>query len=165
MAASAFNGTPAAAQAQRQLFDELRDAGGFNLLAQLVCFPNNNQDQDSVFYIVAFSKDFASTLRKKAKPIPKEALEAERSAEKDHFLMQWIYRNGVVLNIEPETLDSVANSKGTTWSREFSPPDKTMRSTKFTLRMVFSASGRFSRDVLVDGVIRKSIHGKCEPIE
>src|SRR5712691_1958390 len=88
------SGEPVAAQTAKELYVELRDAGGVHLLAQLVCFPAAGQDLDTTFTLVAFSKDFASTLR-----------------------------------------------------------------------AVFSVSGRYSRDVLVDDVVTTSKYGRCEPIE
>ena len=158
-------GQPAVAQSQREFFNELRNAGGFNPLGQFACFPAIGQGQDTTFTVIAFSKDFSSTLRKKGQPVPKEFLEAETSPEKDRILMQWIYRNGVETQSEPETLNAVPRSKGTMWATDVTPSDKSIRGAKLTLRMVFSAANRYSRDVLVNGVITKSIYGKCEAIE
>lgn len=158
------NGELAAAQTSRQLFTELRDAGGVNPLAQLVCFPAVDQGQDTTFILVAFSKDFASTLRAKGKPVPKEFLDAEKAQEKDRVLLEWAFRNGVPLQKDAEVLNAVAGSKGAMWSAEYTPPDGKQPSERLTLRMVFSLAGRYSRDVLVDEVVTTSVHGRCEPI-
>lgn len=120
---------------------------------------------DTTFTLVAFSKDFAGTLRKKGKPIAKEFLDAENDPEKNRFLLLWVFRNGVQLHNEPETLQAVAGSKGAMWSADYSPTDAKQRAQRLTLRAVFSVSGRYSRDVLINGVLTKSTYGKCEPID
>jgi hypothetical protein len=158
-------GRNAEAQTSREFFEELRGAGGLHPLAQLACFPAPGQELDTTFTLVAFSKDLGATLRKKGKPVPKEFLAAEGQAEKDRFLMQWVFRNGVQLHNEPETLQAVVGSKGSAWSADIRPTGAKHRSEKLTLRTVFSISGRYSRDVLVNGVLAKSTYGKCEPIE
>jgi hypothetical protein len=84
-------GTPLFAQTSKQLFEELRDAGGVHPLAQLVCFPAAGQDQDTTFILIAFSTDFAATLRAKGKPVPKEFLDAEKAPEKDRVILQWVF--------------------------------------------------------------------------
>jgi hypothetical protein len=155
-------GTPFAAQSSKQLFEELRDAGGVHPLAQLVCFPAAGQNLDTTFVLVAFSKDLASTLRAQGKPVPKEFLDAATAPEKDRFLLEWSFRNGVELQKDPETLGFVVGSNGTMWSMEFNPPD--LKKEKFAVRMVFSPTGRYSRDVLVDSKITASVYGRCEPI-
>ena len=160
-----MSGNLAFAQTAKEFFVELRSAGGVHPLAQLVCFPAAGQDLDTTFTLVAFSKDFAGTLRKKGELIPKEFLDAENAPEKDRFLLQWVFRNGVKLHNEPETLQAVAGSKGAMWSADDSPTDAKQRAHRLTLRTVFSVSGRYSRDVLVNGVLTKSIYGKCEPID
>jgi hypothetical protein len=141
-----------------------RDAGGVHPLAQLVCFPATGQGQDTTFTLVAFSKDMASTLRAKGEPVPGEFVDAEKAPEKDRFLMQWAFRNGVALHKDPEVLDAVVGSHGTMWSGDYSPPDGKKPARRFTLRMVFSNTGRCSRDVLVDGNVTTSVYGRCEPI-
>ena len=156
--------SPAVAQSSKQLFEELRDAGGVHPLAQLVCFPAAGQDQDPTFILVAFSKDFASTLRAKGKPVPKEFLDAEKTSEKDRFILQWVFRNGVQLQKDPEMLNSVPGSSGAMWSADFAPQAEAGTTKKFTVRMVFSLTGRYSRDVLVDDRITVSIYGQCEPV-
>ncbi len=158
------SGEPVAAQTAKELYVELRDAGGVHLLAQLVCFPAAGQDLDTTFTLVAFSKDFASTLRAKGKPVPKEFLDAEKAPENDRFLLRWVFRNGVQMHKEPEMLQAVAGSKGTIWSTDY-PSDGKLRSKRLTLRTVFSVSGRYSRDVLVDDVVTTSKYGRCEPVE
>ena len=160
-----ISGNLAVAQMATEFFAELRSAGGVHPLAQLVCFPAAGQDLDTTFTLVAFSKDFARTLRRKGKPVPKEFLGAENDPEKDRFLLQWVFRNGVQLHQEPETLQAVAGSKGAAWSADYSPDDVKRRGQKLILRTVFSVSGRYSRDVLVNGVLTKSTYGKCEPID
>ena len=159
------SGSLAAAQTAKEFFVELRSAGGVHPLAQLVCFPAVGQDLDTTFTLVAFSKDFAGTLRKKGKPIAREFLDAESDPEKNRFLLQWVFRNGVQLHNEPETLQAVVGSKGAMWSADYSPADAKLRAQRLTLRAVFSVSGRYSRDVLVNGVLTKSTYGKCEPID
>lgn len=145
----------------KELFVELRDAGGVHPLAQLVCFPAAEQKLDTTFTLVGFSKDFASSLRAKGKPVPKEFLDAEKGSEKDRFILQWPFHNGVEMQREPELLQAVVGSKGHMWSAEDSTKLKPKR---LTLRMVFSATGRYSRDVLLDDVLATSVPGRCEPI-
>lgn len=158
-----LGGAPTFAQTSKDLFDELKAAGGVQPLAQLVCFPAVGQNQDRDFDLVAFSKDLASTLRAKGKIVPKEFLDAEKAPEKDRFLFLWAFSNGVRLHEKPETLSAVVGSNGTMWSEEGYPPSA--KGSRFTVRMVFSQTGRYSRDVLVDGVIRASVYGRCEPVE
>ena len=80
-----LSGTLSFAQSSKKLFEELRDAGGVHPLAQFVCFPDAGHDQDKTFVLIAFSKDFASTLRAKKKPVPEEFLEAERLPKRTVF--------------------------------------------------------------------------------
>jgi len=91
-----LSGTLSFAQTSKKLFEELREAGGVHPLAQFVCFPDAGHDQDKTFILIAFSKDFASTLRAKKKPVPEEFLVAEKAPEKDRFLLQWQRRAHVV---------------------------------------------------------------------
>ena len=163
MLVALVSGNLVVAQTAQEFFAELRTAGGVHPLAQLVCFPAAGQDLDTTFTLVAFSKDFAGTLRRKGKPVPKEFLDAENSPEKDRLLLQWVFRNGVQLHNEPETFQAVPGSNGAMWSADLGPTN-TKRTKRVTLRTVFSISGRYSRDVLVNGVLTKSIYGKCEPI-
>ena len=156
--------SPVVAQSSKPLFEELRDAGGVHPLAQLVCFPAAGQDQDTTFILVAFSKEFASTLRAKGEPIPKSFLDAEKASEKDRFILQWVFRNGVPVQKDPEMLNSVPGSSNAMWSAEFDPPGEARTAKKFTLRMVFSRTGRYSRDVLVDNRATVSISGRCEAV-
>jgi hypothetical protein len=156
-----LSGTLSFAQTSKKLFEELREAGGVHPLAEFVCFPEPGHDQDKTFVLIAFSKDFASTLRSKGKPVPEEFLEAEKASEKDRVLLQWVFQDGVQLQKDPETLEAVAGSGGHMWSVDMTPPKSSKR---FTLRMVFSESGRYRRDVLVDGTVVKSVPGRFEPI-
>ena len=139
--------------------------GGVHPFAQLVCFPATGQGQDRTFILVAFSKDIASTLRAKGKPVPKDLLDAERAPEKDRFLLQWPFRNGVKMQKDPEPLEAVVGSNGTMWSADYHPPDEKRASNRITVRMVFSLAGRYSRDVLVDGSLTLSVYGRCDPIQ
>jgi len=160
-----LSGAPTSAQTSKDLFDELKAAGGVHPLAQLVCFPAVGQNQDKDFDLVAFSTDLASTLRAKGKTVPKEFLDAEKAPEKDRFLFLWAFSNGVAMHDKPETLSAVVGSNGTMWSEDGYPLGAKGPRNRFTVRMVFSRTGRYSRDVLVDGVIRASVHGRCEPVE
>lgn len=153
------------AQTSKNLFEELRDAGGIHPLAQLVCFPAAGQDLDTTFTLIAFSTDFAATLRKKAQPIPQEFLDAVNDSEKDRFMLQWTFRNGIQLHDEPETLRAMVGSKGVRWSADYSLANAKPKSQVLTLRMVFSVAGRYSRDVLVNGVLARSTYGKCDVIK
>lgn len=164
LAASGF-GQFALAETASELFNELRSAGGVHPLAQLVCFPAAGQGQDKTFVLVAFSKDLAVTIRRTGTPVPKEFLVAEKAPVADRFLMQWAYDMGVALRAAPETLAAVAGSNGTIWSAEVQVPNSQNRSgQRLVVQMVFSPTGRYSRNVLVDGIQAKSIHGRCEPI-
>jgi hypothetical protein len=154
----------AVAATAKEFFVELRNAGGVHPLAQLVCFPAAGQNLNTTFTLVAFSKDFAGTLRKRGKPVPKEILDAASAPEKDRFILQWVFRNGVQLQNEPEELQAVVGSKGAMWSVDYFPPEGKERAHKLTLRTVFSVSGRYSRDVFVDGVLSTSVYGKCESV-
>jgi hypothetical protein len=165
MLALVCSGKIAVAQTQKEFFTELRDAGGVHPFAQLVCFPAAGQGQDTTFSLVAFSKDIASTLRAKGKPVPTEFLDAEKAPEKDRFLLQWVFRNGVKLQKDPEILQAVTGSKGAMWSADYNPAEGKRPSNRLTLRIVFSVSGRYSRDVLVDGNVTTSVYGRCEPID
>lgn len=44
------------------------------------------------------------------------------------------------------------------------PPEGNKSQRPYSLRMVFSLAGRYSRDVLVDNVVTISLNGRCEPI-
>lgn len=157
--------TPVASgQTSKQFFTELRDAGGVTPLAQMVCFPAEGQGEDSTFILVGFTKDFASTLRAKGKEVPKVFLDAETAGENHQALMAWIFSHGVQLQKDPEVLPAVIGSHGKMWSTDFAHSEGS-ESHKTTLRMVFSLAGRYSRDVLVDGVVAASVYGKCEPID
>ncbi len=156
-----LSGTLSFAQSSKKLFEEVRDAGGVHPLAEFVCFPDAGHDQDKTFVLIAFSKDFASTLRAKKKPVTEEFLEAEKAPEKDRILLQWVFEDGVQLHKDPETLGAVVGSGGHMWSADV---NSRTSSKRFTVRMVFSESGRYRRDVLVDGTIVKSVPGRFEPI-
>jgi hypothetical protein len=156
-----LSGTLSFAQTSKKLFEELYQAGGVHPLAEFVCFPEAGHDQDKTFVLIAFSNDFASTLRAKKKPVPQEFLEAEKAPEKGRFLIQWVFRDGVQLHEDPETLQAVDGSGGHMWSVDMNVPSSPKR---FTLRMVFSEAGRYRRDVLVDGTLVKSVPGRFEPI-
>src|SRR5439155_744117 len=103
-----LSGTLSFAQTSKKSFEELREAGGVHPLAEFVCFPDAGHDQDKTFVLIAFSNDFASTLRRKRKPAPEEFLEAEKASEKERFLLQWVFEDGVQLHKDPEKLDAVA---------------------------------------------------------
>ncbi len=156
-----LSGTLSFAQTSKRLFEELRDAGGVHPLAQFVCFPDAGHDQDTTFVLIAFSNDFASTLRAKKQPVSEEFLAAEKAPEKDRFLLEWVFQDGVQLQKDPEELNAVVGSGGHMWSADIKSPTSSKR---FTARMVFSESGRYRRDVLVDGTIVKSVPGRFEPI-
>src|SRR4051812_31490665 len=78
----------ASAQTSKDLFAELKAAGGIHPLANLVCYPTPGQDgQEGVFELVGFSASFADSVRRQGKPVPKEFLGAEKDAEKDRFIL------------------------------------------------------------------------------
>lgn len=153
--------TVKAAATAKELFEELREAGGFNQLAEAVCYPGPGHDQGNMFILVAFSNHFATTLRAKRKPVPEEFLEAEKAPEKDRILLEWVFKDGVQLHNDPEILEAVAGSGGHMWSADVTPPASSKR---FTVQMVFSESGRYRRDVLMDDTIATSVPGRVEPI-
>jgi hypothetical protein len=152
----------AAAHSSTELFSELREAGGVHPLAQLVCFPEVGQSQDTTFVLVAFSKDLASTLSAKGQPVAKEFTDAASAPEKDRFIMQWVFRNGVQLQKDPEMLAAVIGSSGAMWFADYESP---AQKQPLSIRMVFSRTGRYSRDVLVNGAVTASVNGRCEPVD
>jgi hypothetical protein len=138
--------------------------GGVHPWANLVCYPNPEQDgQEGVFSLVGFSTNFAESLRKQGKPVPKELLDAEKAPERDRFIFVWNFRNGVQIQSDPEVLMAVVGSNNKMWSTPDFVPEKV--TNRFALRLVFELNGRYSRDVLMDGVIKVSVYGRCEPVQ
>jgi hypothetical protein len=155
---------PVFSQTSRELYQEVHAAGGITPLAELVCFadPGQGGDLDTIFTLVAFSMDFESTLRRRGQDVPKEFAGLANVPEKERFLMQWTFSDGVQLWKDPEVLDLEVGSNGQLWSSEFVPKQRTTH--KFILRMAFGFSGRYRRDVLVDGSLATSVRGRCEPV-
>jgi len=147
--------TSGRAQSSRQYYEELREANGLNPLATLVCFPSKDEG-DGLFAVVAFSRDFASTLRARHLPVPKE-FEGLGKPGAEEFIFQWAYRHGVRTFETPETLDLTSKDRSTWSARVREKPE-------MTLRMTFSLTGRYAREVLLSGRIASSVYGSCEPI-
>lgn len=148
-------------QTSEELFRGLHDAGRVHPFAELVCFPAVGQGLDTTFYLVAFSQDVASTLRAKDKSVPREFIDAENAPEKDRYLLQWVFLDGVQLHKKPDALDAVPGTTGMMWESAEQPEQSGRR---IKLRLVFGVAGRYSREVLVDGAIAKSVYGRCESI-
>ena len=149
-------------QTSQELFGALRNSGGVHPFAELVCFPAVGQGLDTTFYLGAFSQDVAATLRARGKSVPKEFIDAEKAPEKDRYLLQWVFINGVQLHKEPEFLEAVVGTSGMTWE---SGEQSGEAGKHLKLRVVFSVVGGYSRAVVVDGTITKSVYGRCRSIE
>lgn len=143
-----------------KLFEELRVTGGYNHGAEAVCYPSS-EDQNNVFILVAFSNHIASTMSAKGERVPEAFLEAEKAPESERFLLQWAFKDGVQVHNDPEVFEAVVGSGGRMWSADVTPANSKKR---FTAQMVFSESGRYRRDVLVDGRVVVSVPGRFEPI-
>ena len=149
-------------QSSKKFFKELRDAGGVHPFAELVCFPAGGQGLDSTFFLAAFSKNVASTLRAKGREVPQEFIEAEKAPEKDRFLLQWAFRDGVAPHKQPEILEAVPGTGGMIWDSAVQSEEA---GKKVKLRVIFTVAGGYSRDILIDGTTAKSIYGRCEAID
>lgn len=152
----------ASGQTSQEFFGALRDSGGVHPFAELVCFPAVGQGLDTTFSLVAFSQDVAATLRARGKSVPKEFIDAEKAPEKDRYLLQWVFLNGVQLHKEPEFLDAVVGSSGMTWESGEQPAEA---GKHMKLRVVFSVVGGYSREVVVDGTTTKAVYGRCRSLE
>ncbi|MEP7184888.1 MAG: hypothetical protein ABI767_03530, partial [Rhodanobacter sp.] len=102
----------------------------------------------------------ASTLRAKGRPVPEEFVVAETAAENDQFVLEWQFDHGVRVNKNPETLGSVLGSNAEMWTDTYQ-----LKGGKMTLNVNFAKSGRYTRNVFVDGKIAKSIYGQCQPVD
>ena len=140
---------------------QLRSAGGVTPLAQLVCFPDPAQGQDSTFTLIAFGKDIATTLRAKGMPVPKLFVAAASAPEKEQFVLEWAFNHGVEMHKEPAVLHAVPGSKGHMWVASYGKHD----GKTFEVRETFEVSGRYSREVLVNGTVAVSVYGQCEPAD
>ena len=157
--------TPVRAESAREYYEELRDANGFNDLATLACFPSDDKDK-TLFMVVAFSRDFASALRARQKPVSNEFAELEKPGAKE-FLFTWAYSHGVLVAPEPQMLDLVSKDR-TLWESSGPLPDS---KATVTLRITLSLAGRYKRDVLYNsgGEAWKArsvgaTYGACESI-
>ncbi len=147
-------------QTSQQFFVQLRSSGGVTPLAQLVCFPDPGQGADATFVLVAFTKDMASTERAKGMHLDSVFVTAETAPENLRGIFEWVFNHGVSVAKEPEVLDAVVGSKGGMWSSTGKINGKEME-----LRVTFATSGRYSRNVLVNGNVAASVYGQCQPVD
>ena len=147
-------------QTSQQFFVQLSSSGGVTPLAQLVCFPDTGQGADATFVLVAFTKDMASTERAKGMHLDNVFVTAETAPENLRGVFEWVFNHGVSVAKDPEVLSAVVGSKGSMWSSTGK-----VQGAEMELRVTFATSGRYSRNVLVNGNVAASVYGQCQPVD